>query len=300
MIVHAQEQQRREDSLSEPTPRDQREHDLTTRFRKQIWRPFLSVVSRYRMAQPGDRIAVCLSGGKDSLLLALCMRTLKKYSTVPFEVVYLSMDPGYSPDNRARVLAAARSLGISPEVFDTDIYQVVDTVDTSPCHVCAAMRRGYLYKEAQKRGCNRIALGHHRDDAAETILLSILYGGQFSAMLPRLKSENYPGMELIRPLYEVRERAIRNWLATTGITPITCACRVTRSRDGGKRARVKRLLAMLEAEQPNIVDNIIAASDRVNLATLLGYRDGLDAPVTTLMDRLGEGIQKADFVDRLF
>ena len=253
------------------------------------------------MALPGDRIAVCLSGGKDSLLLAKCMQTLKKYSKVPFEVVYLSMDPGYSPENRALMLSSAAALGVSPEVFDTDIYAVVDGLAHSPCHVCAAMRRGYLYKEAQRRGCNKIALGHHRDDAAETVLLGLLYGGQFRAMLPRLHSENYEGMELIRPLYLVREQAVRAFIASTGVTALTCACRVTRREDGGKRARVKRLLAELEKEQPNVVDNIIAATQAVCLNGLLGYRQKEGDPTVSFMT----GFQGADSaveepVDRLF
>lgn len=287
--------------MGEDRQRDRVEAELTTRFRKSIWSPFLAAVNQFGMALPGDKIAVCLSGGKDSLLLAKCVQTLKKYSKVPFEVVYLSMDPGYSPENRARVLAAAGNLGIVPEVFNTDIYEIVDGVSKSPCHVCAAMRRGYLYKEAQKRGCNKIALGHHRDDAAETILLSVLYGGQFKAMMPRLKSENYEGMELIRPLYYVREQAVRNWLVTTGIQTITCACRVTRSEDGGKRARVKRLLKELEQEQPNIIDNIIASSQNVNLATLLSHKLNEGAEPVSFM----EGFSSPDMpgnikVDRLF
>jgi len=250
---------------------DQLEHELTTRFRKSIWSPFLSAVHQYGMVSPGDRIAVCMSGGKDSLLMAKCMLMLKKYSKVPFDLVFLSMDPGYSPENNARVIQAAGRLNISPEVFRTDIYAIVDAAASSPCHICAAMRRGHLYKEASVRGCNKIALGHHRDDAAETILLSILYGGQFRAMLPRLKSENYEGMQLIRPLYHVREKAVINWLRSTGIQTITCACRVTKNNDGGKRARVKTLIAQLEKELPNVTDNIIASSSRVDLSSLLGY-----------------------------
>ncbi len=277
--------------------RDQIEYDLTTRFRKQIWTPFLAAVKNYGLAMPGDKIAVCLSGGKDSLLLAKCMQILKKYSKVPFEVMYLSMNPGYSEENRQRVLAAAGELGITPEVFDTDIYEIVDSVKSSPCHVCASMRRGHLYKEAKKRGCNKIALGHHRDDAAETILLSILYGGQFKAMLPRLHSENFEGMELIRPLYLVRERAVRAWLASTEIETITCACRVTKQADGGKRARVKRLLADLEKEQPNVIDNIIASSENVNLATLLSHQESQGAQSVSFMSKFET---KAEKVDRLF
>ena len=287
--------------MSEKPRRDEVEHALTTRFRKQIWSPFLSAVKRYQMAQPGDKIAVCLSGGKDSLLLAKCMQTLKKYSTVPFEVIYLSMDPGFGQENRQKMLNAAAAIGIAPDVFDTDIYEIVESVATSPCHVCAAMRRGYLYKEAKKRGCNKIALGHHRDDAAETILLSVLYGGQFKTMMPRLKSENYEGMELIRPMYLVREKAIINWLSSTNITTTSCACRVTRSEDGGKRARVKRLLAQLEQEQSNIIDNIIASSENVNLATILSHKEHEGAPSISFMQQFSdEGDSGKISVDRLF
>ena len=282
---------------------DMVEHELTTRFRKVIWSPFLSAVHQYGMVCPGDRIAVCLSGGKDSLLMAKCMQTLKKYSKVPFELVYLSMDPGYSPENEALALHAAKRLGIVPEVFRTDIYAIVDQAAASPCHVCAAMRRGHLYKEAAIRGCNKIALGHHRDDAAETILLSILYGGQFRAMLPRLKSENYKGMEVVRPLYFVREKAVKNWLRSIDITTITCACRVTQTVGGGKRARVKSLIAQLEKELPNVVDNIIASSSRVDLSSLLGYIMNEHESETTFMEAFtgfagkDDGIGK---VDRLF
>ena len=287
--------------MSEIRRKDQLEFELTTRFRKQIWSPFLAAVKNFGMALPGDRIAVCLSGGKDSLLLAKCMQTLKKYSKVPFDLVFLSMDPGYGEENRNKVLKAAECLGIVPEVFNTDIYSIVDTVAHSPCHVCAAMRRGYLYKEAQKRGCNRIALGHHRDDAAETILLSILYGGQFKAMMPRLKSENYVGMELVRPLYLVRERTVNAWLASTGISTITCACRVTKTGDGGKRARVKRLLAELEQEQPNIVDNIVASSENVSLATLLSYKENEGSTPVSFLKRFSDSEKRGIIeFDRLF
>jgi tRNA 2-thiocytidine biosynthesis protein TtcA len=273
-------------------------HELTTRFSKQIWSPFLGALQRYRMIQPGDRVAVCMSGGKDSLLLAKCLQILKQYSKLPFEIVYLSMDPGYSPENSEKFITAAKLLGITPDIFHTDIYSIVDDVEESPCHICAAMRRGYLYKEAQKRGCNKIVLGHHRDDAAETILLSILYGGQFKAMMPRLKSENYAGMELIRPLYFVREKTVRSWLASTGITTITCACRVTRTVDGGKRARVKRLIAQLEDEQSNVVDNIIAASTSVSLTTVLSFVSHEGEQADSAMYSLPGW--EADQVDRLF
>ena len=287
-------------TLSESHMRDDLEHELTKRFRKTIWSPFLSAVKNYGMAMPGDRIAVCLSGGKDSLLMAKCMQTLKKYSKVPFELVYLCMDPGYDPHSLDIMKIAASRLGIQPDMFKTDIYQVVEGMVGSPCHVCAAMRRGYLYKEAQKRGCNKIALGHHRDDAAETILLSVLYGGQFKAMLPRLKSENYKNMELIRPLYLVREKAVRAWLTSAGITAITCACRVTRSADGGKRLRVKRLIHDLETEQPNVVDNIIASSEQL-ICHLLSYKLNQNSPVTSFMQSFAtSGTSDVMNVDKLF
>ncbi len=290
--------------VGRPARMDVAEHLLTTRFRKTIWGPFLAAVSRYRMAQPGDRIAACLSGGKDSLLMAKCLQMLQKYSEVPFEVTYLSMDPGYGAQRLEQARAAWLALGLAPEVFETDVYSVVDTVRNSPCHVCAAMRRGHLYKQAQERGCNKIALGHHRDDAAETILLSILYGGQFKAMMPRLKSENYAGMQLIRPLYFVREKAVKAWLDACGVTAITCACRVTQSARGGKRAEIKALIAQLERAHPDVVDNIIASSQRVGLDTVLSYvGPSADPGERSAMDTLlyPEGTAGArNQVDRMF
>jgi tRNA 2-thiocytidine biosynthesis protein TtcA len=287
--------------LPEKQIQDPVQHAITTRFRKTIWRPFISAMQRYRMTSPGDKIAVCYSGGKDSLLLAKCMQTLQRYSSVPFELVYLHMDPGYSPENREQVMTSAKKIGIVPEVFRTDIYQVIEGVKQSPCHVCAAMRRGYLYKEAQARGCNKIALGHHYDDAAETLLLGMLYGGEFKAMLPRLKSENYHGMELIRPLYLVREKAIVAWQDVFELKTVTCACRVTRKEDGGKRRRVKELLRMLEREQPNVLDNIMSSASRVNLSTLLGYREDAQSAVVTFLEKnFPEEGQAGNIVDKFF
>jgi tRNA 2-thiocytidine biosynthesis protein TtcA len=287
--------------LPEKQIQDPVQHAITTRFRKTIWRPFISAMQRYRMTSPGDKIAVCYSGGKDSLLLAKCMQTLQRYSSVSFELVYLHMDPGYSPENREQVMASAREIGIVPEVFRTDIYQVIEGVKQSPCHVCAAMRRGHLYKEAQARGCNKIALGHHYDDAAETLLLGMLYGGEFKAMLPRLKSENYHRMELIRPLYLVREKAIAAWQDAFELKAVTCACRVTRKEDGGKRKRVKEMLRMLEREQPNVLDNIMASASQVNLSTLLGYRENAQSAVVTFLEQnFPEEGQAGNTVDKFF
>lgn len=289
--------------MTQGIPRDIIEWELTSRFRKRIWSPFLSAVSQYGMVQPGDRIAVCMSGGKDSLLMAKCLQTLKKYSKMPFDLVYLSMDPGYQKENRDKFLKAAALLGIAPEVFHTDIYSIVDQAAHSSCHICAAMRRGYLYKEAKLRDCNKIALGHHYDDAAETILLSILYGGQYKAMLPRLKSDNFQDMELIRPLYHVREQTVKVWLESTGIETISCACSVTKKLDGGKRARVKRLIEQLEKELPNVAANIIASSFAVNLSNVLGYREPEGDKVISFMDSFAggkKGKEQDKFVNSLF
>lgn len=241
-------------------------------FRKTLWRGFVKAVKQYGMINASDHIAVCLSGGKDSLLMAVLLRELQRYSEVPFQLSYLTMDPGYSAKNREMTLQNAVRLGFNPTVFSSPIFSVLDTVKGSPCHVCAAMRRGYLYKEARKLGCNKIALGHHMDDVVETILLSLLYGGEYKTMMPRLKSKNYEGMELIRPLYFLRERDIVAWKEHMELTCLTCACSVTQKEDGGKRKYVKDLLAKLEAETPPVIGNIFHSIEHVNLQTVLGYQ----------------------------
>lgn len=259
-------------------------------FRKPIWRKFLSAVRTYDLIRPGDHVAACISGGKDSLALAVCLRELAKYSNVPFQVSYLSMDPGYTPENRARMIENARRLGFELNLFDSPIFEAVDTVSRGFCHVCASMRRGYLYKEAKKLGCNKIALGHHLDDAVETILLSLLYGGEFKTMMPKLKSKNFEGMELIRPLYLVRERDIIAWRDAMGLETLRCACRVTQSEDGGKRKRVKDMLATWEKENPAVFGNIFHSIEHVNLQTVLGYQTRTDSPIV----RVACGEEAAD------
>lgn len=252
-------------------------------FRKPIWRKFISAVKTYQMIDPGDHVAVCVSGGKDSLLLAVCMRELAKYSDVPFQVSFLSMDPGYTPENRQRMLENAARLGLPLHVFDSPIFEAVETLDRGFCHVCASMRRGYLYKEARNLGCNKIALGHHLDDAVETILLSLLYGGEYKTMMPKLNSLHYPGMQLIRPLYLVRERDIVAWRDFMGLETLRCACKVTQSEDGGKRKQVKELLARLEAETPAVFGNIFHSIEHVNLQTVLGYQERTDTPIIRVL-----------------
>ena len=254
-------------------------------YRKEIWTKFLLAVRKYDLIQENDHVAVCVSGGKDSLALAVCMRELSKYGRVPFKVSFLAMDPGYEPENRARMIENARNLGLELTVFDSPIFEAVETAPKSPCHVCAAMRRGYLYKEARKLGCNKIALGHHLDDAVETILMSQLYGGEYKTMMPVLNSKNYEGMQLIRPLYLVREKDIVNWARYLKIDTLRCACRVTRSEDGGKRKEIKELIQMLEKRNSSVVWNILHGIERVNLETVLGYRYTTHGDVHTLMGK---------------
>lgn len=244
---------------------------ITTRFRKTVWRSFISAIKHFELLQPGDSVAVCVSGGKDSLLLAKCMQLLQKHSDFPITVQFLTMDPGYSPENRALIEENAGKLGIVPRYFDTDILSCAEGAP-SPCHVCAAMRRGHLYKQAKAMGCNKIALGHHYDDAVETALMSLLYGGEFKTMLPKLNSDNYEGMSLIRPLYLVREEDVLKWRDALSLRALTCACSVTQKEEGGARRETKNLLRALEARIPGVHHNIYAATRQINLSSVLGYR----------------------------
>ncbi len=257
-------------------------------FRKEIWRKFISAVKTYHLIEAGDHIAVCLSGGKDSLLLAVCMRELQKYSEVPFSVSYLTMDPGYSPANREKTRQNAHALYFEPKVFESPIFEALQNVKASPCHVCAAMRRGYLYKEAQNMGCNKIALGHHLDDVVETVLLSLLYGGEYKTMMPRLNSKNYAGMQLIRPLYLVREKDIIAWKDAMGLECLTCACVVTKKEDGGKRKRVKNLIAQLESETHAVIGNIFHSLEHVNLQTVLGYQMTTESEIVHVTEQAAD------------
>lgn len=265
---------------------------ITTRFRKTVWKRFLSAMQRYEMTQKGDKIAVCISGGKDSFLLALCLQLLRKHSDIPFDLCFLALDPGYDADHLQALSWTAQRLGLPLDVCGADIFRVIDAGVSSPCHVCASMRRGHLYKAAMERGCNKIALGHHFDDVVETILLSLLYGGEFKTMLPRLKSMNYPGMELIRPLYFVRERAILTWQEAYRLPALPCACRVMRE-GGGKRREMKELLFMLEKSNPHVATSIFRSTCAVNVSTLLGWRAEAGTAVHSFMDGF-RPLQEAD------
>ena len=257
------------------------EDSIVRGFRRTIWTKFLKGIREYELIQEGDRICVCISGGKDSMLMAKCIQRLQKYSKIPFEAEYLVMDPGYNAANRQRIEDNAARLGIPIRIFETQIFAAVDHVEKDPCYLCARMRRGHLYKNAQELGCNKIALGHHFDDVIETILMGMLYGSQIQTMMPKIHSENFPGMQLIRPLYLVREKDILAWKDCNNLEFIQCACRMTenidKSGDGigdSKRQEIKALLAQLREKSPAIDKNIFRSVENVNLRTIISYHDG--------------------------
>lgn len=254
------------------------ERSIYKKYRKQIWKRFIAGINEYELIKPGDRVAVCISGGKDSMLLAKCMQHLQKHSDFPFEVKYLVMDPGYSKENREKIISNAKMLDIPIEIFDTDIFSCVTDVEKSPCYLCARMRRGHLYKNAQKLGCNKIALGHHFDDVIETILLSILYGAEFKTMMPKLHSTNFEGMELIRPLYMVKEADIKAWVNYNSLEFLQCACKFTADTQLqnehellSKRKEMKELISRFRKISPYIDMNIFMSAHNVNLETVIGY-----------------------------
>ena len=257
------------------------ERSIITKYRKVLWNPFIEAVKRYEMIQPGDRIAVCISGGKDSMLLAKLMQQLQKHSDFPFELVFLVMDPGYNELNRRKIESNAAHLNIPVTLFESDIFEVADSAGKSPCYLCARMRRGYLYSRAQELGCNKIALGHHFNDVVETTLISMFYGSQLQAMLPKLHSTNFKGMTLIRPLYCVHEDDIIAWARDNDLEFIQCACRLTErsAADTGdvsvsKRKEIKLLLRRLRQDNPNIEKSIFNSIHAVALDTMPGFKTG--------------------------
>ena len=252
------------------------ERSINKRFRKELWAPFMTAIIKYELIQPGDKIAVCISGGKDSMLTAKLMQELHKHTRVPFDLIFLCMDPGYNPVNRAKIESNARLLEIPLTIFETDIFDVANSQEHSPCYLCARMRRGHLYSKAKELGCNKIALGHHFDDVIETTLMGMLYGGQIQAMPPMLKAKNFPGMALIRPLYRVREADIRTWRDAFGLEFLRCACRLSESaavdETASKRQEIKRLIADLHRTNPKVAQNIFNSIHRVQLDTLVGWK----------------------------
>ena len=249
------------------------ERSLIKKYKKPIWHRFIGACKDYKLVNAGDAVAVCVSGGKDSFLLAKCLQQLQKHSDVPFALKFLCMDPGYRPENRALIERNAAALGIPLTVFETDIFDSVVNVEKSPCYLCARMRRGHLYKNAQALDCNKIALGHHFDDVVETALMSMIWGAELKTMLPKLKSQNYPGMELVRPLYYVREADILAWKRYNGLEFLQCACRFTERGDdhAGARGETKQLVRRLRQLNPAADYNIFHSLHNVNLSMLPGW-----------------------------
>jgi len=249
------------------------ERSIITKYRKPIWRKFIKAVKDYNLVKEGDHIAICISGGKDSMLLAKCMEELKKHGGINFDLTYLVMDPGYKDVSIEKIKENAEILNIDITMFKTDIFSIVqEQTSGSPCYLCARMRRGCLYKRAQELGCNKIALGHHFNDVVETILLSMFYGGEYKSMRPILNSTNFEGMELIRPLYLVKEEDIISWTKASDLTFINCACMLTEKENEGKRLEIKNLIKTLKEVNPNIEYNIFASTENVNLDTILTYK----------------------------
>lgn len=256
------------------------EHSIHKKFSKSLLSKFITAINKYDLIQPNDKIAVCISGGKDSMLMAKLFQELKRHNKFPFELVFLVMDPGYNPQNRKIIEGNAKRLQIPITVFESDIFNAVYNVDKSPCYLCARMRRGNLYSKAKELGCNKIALGHHYDDVIETIVMGMLYGGQIQTMMPKLHSTNFEGMELIRPMYLIEEKDIKHWRDYNDLHFIQCACRFTddcnscnpNGETKSKRQEIKMLLQQLSENNPQIRQNIFKSVENVNLNTIIGYK----------------------------
>lgn len=255
------------------------ERSIIKKYRKELWNPFIAAVKRYELIQAGDKIAVCISGGKDSMLMAKLMQMLQRFSEVPFELVFLVMDPGYNELNRRKIESNAQLLHIPITVFETNIFDIANSTDKSPCYLCAKMRRGHLYSKAKELGCNKIALGHHFSDVIETTVMGMFYGSQLQAMIPKLHSQNFAGMELIRPMYCILEDDILAWKRYNDLEFIQCACRFTENctmcdngGGGSKRQEIKSLIRSLKRDNPNIEKSIFSSIHSVCLDTFPGYK----------------------------
>lgn len=257
------------------------ELSIRKKFHKQLFSRFAKAVRDYELVQEGDRIAVCISGGKDSMLMAKLFQEIQRHRKVSFELKFLVMDPGYLPQNRELIEKNAAEMGIPISIFETDIFGAVYEIEKSPCYLCARMRRGHLYNQAKEMGCNKIALGHHYDDVIETILMGMLYGGQIQTMMPKLHSTNFEGMELIRPMYYIREDDIKHWRDYNRLHFLQCACRFTDScvngtaddRSVSKRMEIKDLIAELKQVNPFVEGNIFKSVENVNLSTIIAYKE---------------------------
>lgn len=264
----------------ELTPCQIAERSIIKKYRSELWAPFIAAVKRYELIKEGDRIAVCMSGGKDSFLMAKLMQELKKHSDVPFDLTFLVMDPGYNSANRQKIEDNAKLLEIPIEIFESDIFDIANSQETSPCYLCARMRRGALYAHAKEKGCNKIALGHHLNDVIETTVMGMFYASQLQAMLPKLHSTNFEGMELIRPMYCIREDDIISWVRYNNLSFLQCACRFTENCAAGdgtgdsKRQEIKQLIHELKKTNPDVESSIFNSIHAVCLETFPGYKTG--------------------------
>lgn len=283
-------------SKREFTRQEEIERSIIKTYRGKLWAPFINAIKEYELLKPGDSVCVCISGGKDSMLLAKLFQELKRHSDFEFDVKYLVMNPGYNEYNLEHVKKNIELLGIPAKMVDTDIFEIANSQDKNPCYLCAKMRRGALYRLANEMGCNKIALGHHYDDVIETTLMNMLNAGSFQTMLPKLHSENYPGMELIRPLYLIREKDIKAWANYNELRFIMCACRFTEacSVDNeinmSQRLTTKRLIEKLKKDYNSLVEkNIFAAASNVNMNKILGYKeDGVKHSFLENYDNISE------------
>ncbi|EEA86229.1 tRNA 2-thiocytidine(32) synthetase TtcA [Peptacetobacter hiranonis] len=258
-------------------PLEEIERCIVKRYKKHIWSKFLKAINDYKLISDGDRIAVAISGGKDSLLMAKMFQELKKYSNIDFELVFLAMDPGYRDDIRVKLEELCKYLNIPVEIFESGIFRITDEIARdNPCYMCARMRRGALYNKAEELGCNKLALGHHYDDVIETTMMNILCSGNFKTMLPKIKSSKSGEMQIIRPLYYIREEYIKRFVRYTGIEPLDCACTVTSKKSGNKRYEIKELISSLTDNFDNVEKSIFKAAQNVNIDSVLGWeKDGV-------------------------
>ena len=254
------------------------EKSIIKTYRKEIWARFVKAIKDYNMVEENDKIAVCISGGKDSFLMAKCFQELERHSDVKFEAKYIVMNPGYNEKNLNKIINNAKLLNIPITIFETTIFESVERITENPCYLCARMRRGYLYNKAQEMGCNKIALGHHFNDVIETVLMGMLYGAQFQTMMPKVNSTNHPGMQLIRPMYYIREDDVITWRNYNELDFIQCACRFTENvaseKTDSKRKEMKELIKKLKEKYDNIDVNILKSTENVNLDTVISYKQG--------------------------
>ncbi|MBC2582325.1 ATP-binding protein [Clostridium sp. DJ247] len=259
--------------FNERKPLEEIERSITKRYKKRIWSKFIKAIKDYKLVEDGDKIAVAVSGGKDSMLMAKLFQELKKHGQVNFELEFIAMDPGYHPDIKKLLISNCEYLNIPISIFESGIFEVVDQIAKDyPCYMCARMRRGSLYTRAKELGCNKLALGHHYNDVIETTLLNVLYAGNFKTMLPRLKSTNFEGLELIRPLYYIEEQYIQRFTQNSGIWPLNCACMVAAKKIGNKRYEIKDLVKELKKGFADVEKSIFQAAQNVNMDSILGWQ----------------------------